>query len=169
MTAQWYAMHSKPRKEDLLWDQLLIRKIEAYHPRIKVQPVNPRARKVKPYFPGYVFVRVDLEQVNRSSLHWIPGTTGLVSFGGEPASVPDAMIRTIRHRVDAINANGGEQLEGLQPGDPVVIQGGAFDGYEAIFDMKLSGSERVRVLLTLLQAQQKRLELPVGQIKKSKR
>jgi len=169
MTAQWYAMHSKPRKEDLLWEQLRIREIEAYHPRIRTQPVNPRARQVKPYFPGYVFVRVDLEQVNWSSLHWMPGATGLVSFGGEPASVPETMIQTIRHRVEEINTNGGEQLEGLKAGDPVVIQGGAFDGYEAIFDARVSGNERVRVLLTLLQAQQKRLELPARQIKKKKK
>lgn len=168
MTARWYAMHSKPRKEALLWEQLQIREIEAYHPRIRVQPVNPRARKVKPYFPGYVFVRVDLEKFNWSSLQWMPGATGLVAFGGEPASVPDALIQAIRHRVDEINASGGEQLEGLQPGDPVLIQGGAFDGYEAIFDTKVSGNERVRVLLSLLQAQQKPLELPASQIKRKK-
>jgi len=169
MTERWYVLRSKPRKEDLLWDQLLIRKVEVYHPRIKVQPVNPRARKVKPYFPGYVFVRVDLQQVNWSSLHWMPGATGLVSFGGEPASVPDSLIQAIRKRVEEINVSGGEQLDGLEKGDPVVIQGGAFDGYEAIFDAKISGNERVRVLLKLLQAQPKRLELPAAQVRKKKR
>jgi transcription elongation factor/antiterminator RfaH len=169
MTAEWYALHSKPRKEDLLWEQLQAWKIESYHPRIRVQTVNPRARQVKPYFPGYVFVHVDLDQVNWSSLHWMPGANGLVAFGGEPASVPSAMIRTIRHRVDVLNANGGEQLDGLQRGDRVVIQGGAFNGYEAIFDAKLSGSQRVHVFLSLLQAQQKKLDLPAGQIRKLKR
>jgi transcription antitermination factor NusG len=169
MPERWYVLHTKPHKEDLLWEQLLIRKIEAYHPRIKVQPVNPRARKVKPYFPRYVFVRVDLQQTNWSTLQWMPGANGLIAFGREPASVPDSLVRAIRHRVEEINANGGEQLEGLETGDPVVIQGGAFDGYEAVFDRKLSGNERVRVFLSLLQAQQKRLDLPAGQIKKKNR
>jgi transcription antitermination factor NusG len=169
MTTLWYAMHSKPRKEDLLWEQLRIREIEAYNPRIRVQPVNPRARKVKPYFPGYVFVRADLERVNWSVLQWMPGATGLVSFDGQPASVPDALIHAIRHRVEEINVGGGEQLVGLKRGDLVVIEGGVFDGYQAIFDAKIPGNERVRVLLTLLQAQQKWLELPAGQIKKKKR
>ena len=169
MTERWYVLHSKPRKEDLLWEQLRIRKVEAFNPRIKVQPVNPRARKIRPYFPGYVFVRVDLQQANWPSLQWMPGATGLVAFGGEPASVPDSLIHGIRNRVEEINTNGGEQLEGLKQGDPVVIQGGAFDGYEAIFDTRMSGNERVRVLLSLLQTQQRRLELPAGQIKKKKR
>jgi len=166
MTAQWYALHSKPRKENLLWEQLRIREIEAYHPRVRVKTVNPRARQVKPYFPGYVFVRVDLEQVNWSSLQWMPGATGLVSFGGVPACVPDAMIRGIRHCLDGLNANPGEQAGGLQRGDRVVIQGTAFDGYEAIFDSGLSGNDRVRVFLSLLHDQQKRLELPAAQIRK---
>ena len=169
MPERWYVLHSKPRKEDLLWEQLRLREIEVFHPRLRVQPVNPRARKVKPYFPGYVFVRVDLEQVNWSTLQWMPGATGLVSFGGEPASVPETLIQAIHNRVEQINASGGEQLEGLKQGDTVIIQGGAFDGYEAIFDAKVSGNERVRVLLTFLQAQKKRLELPAAQIKKKKR
>ena len=55
MTAQWYALQSKPMKESLLYEQLKLRAIECYYPFIRVQPVNPRARKVRAYFPGYVF------------------------------------------------------------------------------------------------------------------
>jgi len=150
-----------------LWEQLRIREIETYHPRVRVKTVNPRARQVKPYFPGYVFVRVDLDQVNWSSLQWMPGATGLVAFGGEPAFVPDGMIQAIRHRVDELNAHGGEQVPDLGRGDHVTIQGTAFDGYQAVFDSRLSGNERVRVFLSLLKDQQIRLDLPAGQIKKS--
>ena len=51
MTEQWYVIRSKPHKEDFLFEQLLSHKIDAYCPRIKVQTVNPRARKTKSYFP----------------------------------------------------------------------------------------------------------------------
>jgi len=166
MSEHWYIFHSKPLKENLLWEQLCLRKLETFHPRIKVQPVNPRARKERAYFPGYVFVRVDLEQVNWSTLHWMPGGTGLVAFGAEPAYVPDSLIQAIRQRVEQINARGGEPLEELKRGDPVTIRGGAFDGYEAIFDGRGSGNERVCVLLTFLQALQKRLVLPASQIER---
>ncbi|PIU33441.1 transcription/translation regulatory transformer protein RfaH, partial [Candidatus Shapirobacteria bacterium CG07_land_8_20_14_0_80_39_12] len=63
MPANWYVLHSKPNKEELLWEQLNIRKVETFYPRIRVQTVNPRARKVKAYFPGYVFVHVDLKEI----------------------------------------------------------------------------------------------------------
>ena len=169
MTERWYVIRSKPRKEDFLGEQLLIRKIEAYYPRVRVQTVNPRARKTKPYFPGYIFVHLDLENFNLSTLQWMPGAISLVSFGGEPAFVPDSLIQTIRKRVDEINDVGGELLEELKPGDIVDIQSGPFAGYEAIFDARLSGNERVRVLLKMMSDRKLPAEISVGQIQRKKR
>jgi len=166
MSQRWYVMRSKPNKESFLWDQLNLQGIESYYPRLRVKPVNPRARTIKPYFPGYLFVHVDLEQINLSVLQWMPGAAGLVSFGGEAASVPNILINTIRNRVDQINAAGGEALAGLKKGQTVRIQGGPFTGYKAIFDTRLSGNERVRVLLDLLDKGQMPLELPTVQIRR---
>jgi transcription antitermination factor NusG len=166
MNLVWYALHSKPRNEELLFEQLSLRKIETFYPRIRVQTVNPRARKVRAYFPGYVFVHVDLDTIGYSTLQWLPGATGLVSFGGEPASVPDGLIGAIRHKVERINGLGGELFDGLKPGDAVVIQAGPFSGYEAIFDEQISGNERVRVLLKLLQKRLVPVELPAGQVER---
>jgi transcriptional antiterminator RfaH len=101
-------------------------------------------------------------------LQWMPFSQGLVSFGSEPASVPDVLVHAIRRRVHEINAAGGEQLGGLKRGDVVIIQGGYFDGYEAIFDARLGGNERVHVLLKLLQVRQMKLELPAAQIQRIK-
>jgi transcription antitermination factor NusG len=168
MTLAWYVLRSKPNKEDFFFDQLLAHRLEVFHPRIPVRTVNPRARKVRPYFPGYLFVHVDLEKVNASVLHWMPGSAGLVTFDAEPASVPDSLINAIRNRVDEINRAGGEQLDGLKPGDRVSIQAGPFSGYEAIFDAGLSGNERVRVLIKFLRGRQLPVELPTGFVQKKK-
>jgi transcription antitermination factor NusG len=164
MTALWYAMRSKPCKEDFLWKQLRAREIECFYPRARVRSVNPRARVARPYFPGYVFICADLEQVGLSALQWMPGGAGLVAFGGQPAWVPENLINAIRRRMGEIDAAGGEALAGLQHGDPVVIREGPFAGYQAIFDTRLSGEERARVLLSLLGGQQLSLELPASQI-----
>jgi transcriptional antiterminator RfaH len=168
MTQRWYVVRTKPRKEDFLADQMIIRRIEIFNPRIRVQTVNPRARKVKPYFPGYVFVHLDLEKAGTSSMQFIPGAGGLVTFGEEVADVPEGLIHAIQKRVDEINEAGGELFEVLKTGETVMIHSGPFAGYEAIFDARLPGSERVRVLLKLLKNRQMPVDLPVGQVRPKK-
>jgi transcription antitermination factor NusG len=168
MTQRWVVLRSKPRKEDFLTGQMQMRKLEIFNPRIRVQTVNPRARKVRSYFPGYVFVHLDLEKVSASALHYIPGAAGLVSFGGEVADVPDGLIHAIRTRVDEINNAGGELFDILKTGATVLVHSGPFAGYEAIFDARLPGSDRVRVLLKLLKNRQMLVDLPAGQIRPKK-
>jgi transcriptional antiterminator RfaH len=164
MNRQWYVLRSKPNKEMVLWRELEARGVECFYPHLRVQPVNPRSRKIRAYFPGYLFVQVELELVSASSLNWMPFSSGLVAFDGTPAIVPENLVQGIHRHVDQINLAGGDQSSDLKPGDLVVIQGGLFDGYEAILDARLAGTERVRVLLKLLQRRQVSLELPSGQI-----
>jgi transcriptional antiterminator RfaH len=168
MTHRWYVLRSKPRKEEFLAEQMQMRRMEIFNPRIRVQTVNPRARKIKPYFPGYVFVHLDLEKTGRFSMQYIPGAAGLVSFGGEAADVPEGLIHAIQRRVDEINSAGGELFDALKVGGTVVIHSGPFTGYEAIFDARLPGSDRVRVLLKLLKNRQMLVDLPAGQIRPKK-
>ena len=166
MAMNWYALRSKPRKEEVVWKQVRTQGYEAYFPRLRVNPVNPRSRKLRPYFPGYLFVNADLEEVGVSVFQWMPHSIGLVSFGGEPAAVPENLILTLRKRVEEISAAGGEVFDGLHPGDVVRISDGPFRGYEAIFDTRLPGSQRVRVLLELLGSQRRvPMELSAGQIR----
>lgn len=169
MPISWYAMKSKPNKESFLAGQLESHGVEVFFPRLRVTPVNPRSRKLLPYFPNYLFVHVDLEEVNVSTLRWMPGASGLVSFDGEPASVPDFLIVAVQRQVDLLNASSRDLTSNLQPGDSITIQDGPFAGYEAVFDARLSGQSRVRVLLNLLQKRQMPLELESRQIRRMKR
>ena len=160
----WYVMHSKPQKEALLRERLRIQRIEVYLPSIRVKPVNPRARKEQPFFPGYLFVHVDLEKISLSELQRIPGSIGIVCYGGEPAYVGEALIRAIQKQVEEITDSAKSSLDRFRAGDVVVIQDGPFATYKAMFDCRLSGSDRVRVLLELLQGQTMRLELSGRQL-----
>jgi transcriptional antiterminator RfaH len=169
MATYWYVLHSKPHKEELLAEQLELRRIETFAPHIRVQVVNPRARKVRAYFPGYLFVHVDLEQMGLSALQYVPGSAGLISFGGEPAFVPDGLIHAIRQRVQEIDSAGGELFDVLKPGETVLVHSGPFAGYEAIFDVRLPGTERVRILLKLLRNRTLPVELPAGFVRPGKK
>src|SRR5512145_234844 len=114
MAVSWYAIRSKPNKEDFLAGQLEAYGVEVFYPRIFVKTVNPRARKSRAYFPSYLFVRVDLEKVNTSTLRWMPGAVSLISFDGEPASVPDLLISAIKRQVEFINASQKRFVEELK-------------------------------------------------------
>jgi transcriptional antiterminator RfaH len=166
MNPKWYVLRSKANKEMILWRELSARALECFFPQLNVRPANPRSRKVLPYFPGYLFVRTDIEELGTSMFQWMPFSSGLVSFAGVPATVPDNLVQAIRRHVEQVNAAGSAeaQLAGLRQGDVVLIQGGPFEGHEAIFDTRLPGRERVRVLLKLLQRRDVNLELPESQV-----
>lgn len=169
MTESWYAMRSKPNKEDFLAGQLQAHGVEVYFPVLRMKPVNPRARKVRAYFPNYLFVHVNLDVVNVSDLRWMPGASGLVSFDGMPASVPDSLIAALKKQIDQHNETIRDQKKNFRQGDRVLIQDGPFAGYEAVFDTHISGQDRVKVLLSLLQHRQMPVEIEAGKIRRVKR
>ena len=158
---KWYVARSKPRNEELLCKQFCLRNFESYYPCIRVQTVNPRTRQMQPYFPGYLFVHVDLKRIGRSILEWIPGGVGLVAFGDEPASVPDSLIHAIKQQVENLKMVSVENPILLCKGDNIVVHAGVFTGYDGIFDIRLSGTDRVRVLLSLLGDRLLSVEMPV--------
>ncbi len=166
MAERWYALHVKSHREQSVHDYLVAQGLVDYYPYLRVQPVNPRSRKRRPFFPGYVFVQLDLDELGPNALRWTEGTYGLVTFGDEPAPVPDHLIDELRHRVEKINAAGGKIIPAMEPGDHVRIVEGAFEGYEAIFDADLSGKDRVQVLLSYLSQQPKRLIIKPEQVQK---
>lgn len=169
MTILWYVVRSKPNKEDFLARQFEAYGIKVFYPRLRVSPVNPRARKTRSYFPGYLFVQVDLQVTGSSTLQWMAGAANLVSFGGEPAPVPDTLITALERRVEEINASNKTGVNNIKRGESVRIQAGPFAGYDAIFDGRISGQERVRVLLRFLEKRQVSVELEEHDVMRVKR
>ena len=160
----WYVIRSKYRSEMLLWQQLCSRGIEVYYPRISSQNVKLPTQTARPYFPGYMFVRVDLDVSGRSALQWMPGATGLVCFGGEPAFISDSILYGIQERLERMKSLGDDPPQRMHHGDAVEIHSGPFAGYRGIFDCHLPGRERAILFLKFVRDQQMRLELPVSQI-----
>ena len=150
MTTAWYALRTKPHKEQFIWHQIQELGLEAFSPQLRVNPVNPRARKNKPYFPGYVLVNADLETTGLNTFQFMPHAIGLVCFGGEPGIIQDAVVRSLRQYVAELNSSERDLAGQFKQGDRVHIHAGPLEGYQAIFDHRLSGKQRVKVLLQLM-------------------
>jgi transcriptional antiterminator RfaH len=153
----WFVLRVKPFKECVVSGQLTEGGFHAFCPCRKVNPVNPRSRRMKPFFPGYIFFQPANEGVDLARTQWLPGTLGVVSFGGDPARVPDSMVKAIRAKL----ADPQLDQPAFTHGQPVVIKDGLFAGYQGIFDARLSGEQRCRVLLRLLQSHGKAVVLPL--------
>lgn len=164
-TLAWYVIQSKPHKENHVFAYLEAQDFEVFYPTLRVQVADARPAKRRPYFPRYMFVHTDLDEVGRSALQWLPGAIGLVQFDDYAATVPDVVVCQLKQRVETIEAAGGLIFDDLKAGDPVRIKSGPLAGYDAIFDLRLNGSDRVQVLLSLL-GRLVRMQIDSGAIEK---
>jgi transcriptional antiterminator RfaH len=146
----WYAVHTKARQERVANEHLSRQHYEAYMPLVRL-PKRRRGRwceVIEPLFPGYLFVRLDIQRRNTSPIRSTRGVIGLVSFGNDPRPVPDVLVESLKaaqpDRQDAISQ---EHL--FKSGDRVEIVSGPFSGLKAIFQAS-SGEDRVQLLLELL-------------------
>ncbi len=148
----WYAIETKPNNEQLVCAQLSARGLEAYLPLWQPPWHDGRAARPRPFFPSYLFARVELEQVGVSALCYLPGARRLVSCGERPARVADEVIERIRTRLGLLenqvtDARGQE----LTHGDAVRITAGYLAGFDAVFDSRLPSDQRVRILVDFIQ------------------
>ena len=165
----WYALHCKPHKEKWVAQQLGHLRIKHFFPTIEQKKNDLCKPKEKPYFPGYLFVSIDLNETSGSIIHWMPGTVGLVKFCGEPALVPEIVIRSLHKRIikQSVKVSNTPDNQ-IQPGEAVIVSKGPLAGYKGVFDVQISGSQRVRILLEMLGEQSKCLELPASYIQPAK-
>ncbi|MEL7636999.1 MAG: hypothetical protein GX768_05080 [Chloroflexi bacterium] len=162
----WYALRSKPNFEHIVFIQLEDRNIETYFPQIDVKPVNPRASKQKPFFPGYMFVKGGLGDLYATRIGLLRGVVGLVSFDGIPAPIPDRLIEVIQRQVGGENRKVDCRSVQLIPGDRVWIDDPILNGIEARFEKCINGEDRVAVLLSLLRGQTVRIQIDADKVKR---
>jgi len=143
----WYLIHCQPRKERYasraLESQLgLCTFLPEYKTRLRGEI------RTTPFFPGYLFVQADLQQVPLSRINATPGVIRLVAFGDDPQPVPLHVIEMIYERLARFDQ---VHLQLFQPGDIVrVKREGLLQDLEMIFLGPVTSGHRVAVLLNLL-------------------
>jgi transcriptional antiterminator RfaH len=148
---QWYALYTKPKMEQQVHSLLEQRGMHTYLPLIHVPKKGaPKLRVEQPFFPCYLFGLIDFSAVSRSSVNWMPGMRGVISFCGKPTVVDERIIETLRSRLLSQENYRQKGDCRFQRGDLVRIKSGVMQDMEATFDQALSASGRVRILLNIL-------------------
>lgn len=143
-SSSWYAVRVRPRWEQLVAAALRARQYEALLPLFRKRSRWSDRTKILelPLFPGYVFCRADLHA--GPPLVTTPGVTGIVSFGGTRAVIPDNEIKAIK----AVLRSGvhASPWPYLNAGQRVRIHCGALTGLEGIL---LHSKSDCRIVLSV--------------------
>lgn len=163
MTMQdWYLIRTKAGAERLAQEGLQRIVDRTLLPLAKM-PVRQRGHtyhRVGPVFPTYLFAFFSLGHMARQ-IRYTPGVRNIVQFGEQAAVVPTRVIDQMISRC----AEGPVDLSKREfsPGLQVKIVHGPFQKFDAVFEEYRSGSERVAVLLSVMNAQ-RRIVMPASMV-----
>ena len=145
----WYVLHTRSRFEQVVFEGLERKSLEAFLPRMTVMSKR-RDRRLKirvPLFPGYVFVKSTLNPHERLEIVKTVGVVRLVGNRDGPVPVEDEAIDSLRIMVTGDNpiATGTR----LKKGDRVMVVEGPFVGVIGTF-VRYRGAGRVVVSVEAL-------------------
>lgn len=146
---RWYAVQCQPNRERAAAVHLANQNYEVFLPwRRKTRRHARRIETVlRPFFPGYLFLHLDLSRERWRPVNGTFGVVRIVMQGEVPAPAPRGMIETLMAscREDGVL----EWRPDLVPGQRVRVTAGPFADLVGELD-RLEESGRVRVLLNIL-------------------
>ncbi|UCG23927.1 MAG: hypothetical protein JSW55_17625 [Chloroflexota bacterium] len=149
---QWYALHTKVYAEQKAARELHRHGIETYLPEIssKTDKSGKSTTRRVAFFPGYLFMNVDLSSTNAAHWRWANSVRHIVSYGERPVAIPEEIIGLIRRQLAQREAEVLHKTSRFKKGDYVRIADGPFSDMLAIFEGPNSATERVTVLMDFL-------------------
>jgi len=147
---KWYALHARSRHEDVVFDQLEKKSIEAFLPKIQVMSRRKDRRKriLIPLLPGYIFVHTDLNPYHYWDIIKTYGVVKIVGIQGKPVPVKEEEILSLQV------LNGTDRTVKSQAymksGDRIMIMEGPLKGLNGFYLRHKGKSDRVVVSIDLL-------------------
>lgn len=156
---RWYVVNTKPKKESHVEKIFREASFDVYNPQYKFE------KRIRPFFPGYVFLKYDDDQPFRL-VGYTRGVKKVVGNRSGPIALPDEIIDGIRSR----EKDGLIELEkfGETPaeGDEIEVVEGPLKGLRGIFLKTVSDRERVMILMNYV-SYQGTLLIELGKLKKT--
>jgi len=129
----WYALHTKSRFENVVNEGLSKKALDVFLPKITVKSRRRDRRKMirVPLFPGYVFVRTDLNPYEHVEILKTTGAVRLIGSTRGPVPIADGTIDSLKIMV----ATDEEVITGtrFKKGDRVLVVRGPFAGVTGVF------------------------------------
>ncbi|MFO1149371.1 MAG: transcriptional activator RfaH [Alsobacter sp.] len=149
---QWYAVQSQPNAELRAAEHLDRQGFACYVPTyLKQRRHARRVETVKaPFFPRYLFVRLDVARQRWRAVNSTVGVTRLVGRGLLPTPVMPGVVDEIRRREGPDGMlRVAPAAARFSPGDAIRVTDGVFEACQGLF-LALTDKDRVAILLDLL-------------------
>lgn len=147
----WFAVCCKPRQESVAEENLARQGFRVYLPRISIRKYarGQWRTRIEALFPRYVFVQLDPRLQSTTTIRSTRGAVGLVRFGGQAATVPDAVIEDLLERQEESSGLHVYRPAEFLRGEAIRMVGGPLVGIDGVFSQP-DGDLRVIVMLELL-------------------
>lgn len=149
---RWYVVHAFTGRERDAETHLRNQGFETFNP-IEIRTVR-HARKLvtraRAFFPGYVFVRIDVELDRWRSINGTRGVRSLIMQAERPVACPRGLVERL---VEAADPDGViDTLSTLRPGQKVKVRTGPFADLVGTLE-RLDNAGRAKVLLEIMSGQ----------------
>lgn len=142
----WFVINVKPKKDFQVEKLFIEGGFTIYSPKYVVE------RQVRPFFPGYAFLRFD-HPAQYQMVKYTRGVKRIVGNPEGPIPIPEEIILELRVR----EKNGHIELDkyGQEPaiGDEIEVVEGPLKGLKGIFKKEIDERERVMILLNYVSYQ----------------
>ena len=176
MAMHWYVVHTysgyeqKARKAleerikqhnvDHLFSDVLV-------PQENVVEVKKGVKKTtkRQFFPGYILVRMELNETTWHIVKGTPKVTGFVGGSMNPPAVPDEEIERITSQIAEGTLQPKPKVE-FEKGENVRVTSGPFSTFAGIVDEVHEGKGKLRVLVSIF-GRSTPIELDFTQVEKA--
>ena len=149
---RWYLVETEARREILVDSYLTRNGYQTHFPSIMRTVRHARQRRTMeiPFFPGFLFVALDLAGQDWRQIERAPGVVRLLVVNGQPAPAPAGFVEALMALAD---------LEGFsEPEEPPASDSPRSAAAQHIaerlgFASDLGGDERVRRLLAVVRGE----------------
>lgn len=133
MEAQWYAVRTRSRHEEVAATLLQRKSFNVFLPKITSWSKRKDRKKkiLRALFPGYFFVRCELTNERWLEIRKTHGVVDLLCVNKGPQPIPDEQILSVRSVVESGITFVNRPY--LQQGDRVLVVNGSLKGATGIF------------------------------------
>lgn len=149
MVARWYVISARPGSESIAGTNLARQGFLTWSP-YQIRMVRHARRRLErrvPFFPGYLFVQLDITTQRWRSVNSTLGVRHLLMQGDQPLPCPQGLVEGLKQQTDAegiFNA-----AAAILPGGAVrVVSGPMAEQIGSL--LALDGAGRARILLKLM-------------------